>query len=218
MQITASGSIPVRDRAQDEAVAKRLAREQTEEQARQEARKAPLQYAKNAAMKAIPQETVEKSSVPARPQPIYQGLSDQGQRDENKTGTTSSTTAAEVRNSTSKNTPQGGAKGQLPSPPWSGTMTTRTLAEAFQNTTDIDFSLRSLYSHEPIVEEFTALSGTTVVNGEDEEEDKTVKDEWDEIMLLSPVGGDLEFNDPYAWANDLRFSWSGDLFGDGVVA
>ena len=216
MQISASGPIPVRDRgqgdrAQDEAVAKRLAREQAEEQARQEARKDPLQYAKNAAWKAFPPETDGKNNVSARPQPVYQGISDQLKTDDNRTGT-SPTTA--TRTSSSKGTPQGG-KGQLPSPPCSGTMASRTLAEAFQNTTDIEFSLKSLYSYEPVMEGFTGLSGSTVVDGEEE---KRVKEESEEIGFLSPLGGDLEFNDPYAWASGLRFSWSGGDFLSDEVA
>jgi hypothetical protein len=214
MQISASGPIPARDRAQDEAVAKRLARAQADEQARHEAKKDPLQYVKNAAMKMIPADTVEKNGAPARPQPVYQGLADQVKKDDNKTGTSPPTAAN--RASVSRATPQNGVKGQLPSPPWSGTMATRTLAEAFQNTTDIDFSLKSLYSHEPAVESFTGLSGSTVVDGE--EEDKLVQEELDVMGFLSPLGEDLEFNDPYAWASDLKFSWSGDLFGDGIVA
>jgi len=219
MQISASGPIPVRDRAQgdraqDEAVAKRLAREQAEEQARQEARKDPLQYVKNAALKAFPRETAEENGVPARPQPVYQGLSDQVKKVDNRAGT-NPTIARDARTSASNGTPQG-SKGQLPSPPSSGTMASRTLAEAFQNTTDIEFSLKSLYSHEPVVEGFTGLSGSTVLDGE---EDKIVKEELEEIGFLSPLGGDLEYNDPYAWVSDLRFSWSGgDFLLDGVVA
>ena len=217
MQISASGPIPVRDRtqgdpAQDEAVAKRLAREQAEEQARQEARKDPLQYVKNAARKAFPPQTDGENGVPARPQPVYQGISDRVKKDDNRTGT-SSTTAAGTSPSTGA--PQGG-KGQLPSPPCSGTMASRTLAEAFQNTTDIEFSLKSLYSYEPVMEGFTGLSGSTVVDGE--EEDKRVKEELEEIGFLSPLGGDLEFNDPYAWASGLRFSWSGGDFLSDEVA
>ena len=76
VQVGVNGPLQTRDKAVDEAVAKRLVKEEAEELEKQEARKNPLEYAKNAVYKVVGRKNSDQSGVAALPQPVMQGLAD----------------------------------------------------------------------------------------------------------------------------------------------
>jgi hypothetical protein len=104
-------------------------------------------------------------------------------------------------------------KAQLPSPPWSGTMTPRQLAETFANTTDLQFALNSSYSLGglgSVPEDFSGgLMGEMLAeSGETEEQ---ISDEFGGLDFLSPLAGDLGWDESYSWTKDLQIPWNGDI-------
>src|SRR5271170_4757164 len=111
------GGVP-RDRAVDEAIQKRHAKERAEEIERMEARKDPLEYVKNAMYKAVGTKKSDQSGVATFPAPMVVGLADQVRLSESSTNGTASPNGVMTK-------PFPGQKAQLPSPPWSGTITPR---------------------------------------------------------------------------------------------
>jgi hypothetical protein len=208
VQIGVAGPIPTRDEAQDEAIAMRRAKEREEELAREEARKDPLEYAKNAMYKAVGKERSEGSGVATLPQPVMRGLADQVQRVDISEATASGGAIPSGANR------EKGQKGQLPSPPWSGTITPRQLRETFANTTDIEFALRPVYPFTNGSSNTDDLNGLSiadiVVDGEDGTEQQ-VNAESNDFDYLSPLGGEFGWDDAYSWTKNLQIPWNGDI-------
>jgi hypothetical protein len=207
VHIGANGPIPVRERAQDDALEKRLAKEHAEELERQEARKDPLEYVKTAMYKAVGKKQSEQTGVTALPQPVMQGLADQVR----SVGISDSMTSE----AEAEDQPTSGQRVQLPSPPWSGTITPRQLAETFVNITDIDFARKSFYPvrYADYLNDFSM----TLANGDDET-GKYDTDELSDSGFLSPLVGELGWDDAYSWTKNLPIPWNGDINNFGVVA
>jgi len=200
VQIGANGPIPARDRAQDEAVAKRLAKEEAEELERQEARKDPLEFVKAAMYKAVGKKQSEQTGVAALPQPVWQGLADQVR----SVGISNSTTSE----AQAEDQPTSGQRVQLPSPPWSGTITPRQLAETFVNITDIEFARKSFYPVRNYTDDLDEFSMKDMsVNGDDER----VTDELSDLGFLTPLVGESGRDDAYSWTKNLQIPWNGDI-------
>ena len=200
------GGLPSRDRAVDEAIAKRLAKERAEELEREEARKDPLEYVKNAMYKAVGTKKSDQSGAAKQTAPMVVGLADQVRLSGLSTNGTVSPNGAATK-------PLSGQKAQLPSPPWSGTITPRQLAETFANTTDIEFALKSMM---PVKLEAEDLNGFSMmdmlVNGGDEEaEENHVKEELSDLDFLSPLDGESGWDDAYSWTKNLQIPWNGDI-------
>lgn len=202
VQIGANGQFPARDRAQDEAVAKRLAKEQAEELERQEARKYPLEYVKAAMYKTVGKKQSEQTGVAALPQPIMQGLADQV-----RNVGISDSTMSEVQ---AEDQPTSGQRVQLPSPPWSGTITPRQLAETFMNITDIEFARKSFYPVRNYADDMDEFSMTDML-ADDDETEKHVTDELSDLGFLSPLIGESGCDDAYSWTKNLPIPWNGDI-------
>lgn len=207
VQIGANGPIQSRDKAVDEAIAKRQAREKAEDLERQEARKEPLEYVKNVMYKAAGKKNTEQTGVAPVPQSILQGLADKVRR-------------VEISQSMSEPTQNGVAReksttGQLPSPPWSGTISPRQLAETFANTTDIEFALKSAYSvkNNNLDENLNGFSMTDMLVNDIDEEDteKLVSEELSGLGFLSPLVGESGWDDAYSWTKNLPIPWNGDI-------
>jgi hypothetical protein len=209
VQVGVNGSLQTRDKAVDEAVAKRLAKEEAEELEKQEARKNPLEYAKNAVYKVVGRKNSDQSGVAALPQPVMQGLADKIRNVGISESTTSETPAP---NGITRERSSTGQKAQLPSPPWSGTITPRQLAETFANTTDIEFALKSLY---PVKEENTdELDGFSMMDtsvNSDEDTEKLAGQELSDLDFLSPLVGESGWDDAYSWTKNLPIPWNGDI-------
>lgn len=199
------GGISSRDRAVDEAIAKRLAKERADELERMETRKDPLEYVKNAMYKAMGTKKSDQSGVATFPAPMVVGLADQVRLSESSTNGTASPNGVMTK-------PFPGQKAQLPSPPWSGTITPRQLAETFANTTDIEFALKSMI---PVKQEADDLDGFSMtdmlVNGDEEAEENYVKEELSELDYLSPLVGESGWDDAYSWTKNLHIPWNGDI-------
>jgi hypothetical protein len=205
VQIGPNGPVPVRDRAQEEAVAKRLAKERAEELERQEARKDPLEYAKSKMYKAMGKTKSEQSGIIALPQPpMVQALGDKIRQMEVQPSATNG--AASPHAIISEKSAQG-QKAQLPSPPWSGTITPRQLAETFANTTDIDFALNSIYPLNDVAPSSDMIDLT--VSG-DEHTGEHVE-ELSGMDVLSPLVGESGLDDAYSWTRNLPIPWNGDI-------
>jgi hypothetical protein len=203
VQIGPNGAVPVRDKAHDEAIQKRLVRARAEEAERQEERKDPLEYVKKQMFKAAGNVKTEQSGQSSLLPLPMQGLSDRkaGTNGVSPNGTTADKGATN-------------GKGQLPSPPWSGTMTARQLAETFANTTDINFALKSSFlSHdEPSdVDSFGGLLMNDMLSMDDEEP-QVVTAELGGLDMLSPFVGDGGWDDgAYSWTRNLSIPWNGDI-------
>lgn len=211
VQIGMAGPIPTRDEAQEEAIAKRRAREHAEELAREEARKDPLGYMTNAMFKALGKGKSEGSATATLPQPVIQGLADQVQRVEISETTESG--LATLKGPIGEK-PAVGQKGQLPSPPWSGTITPRQLRETFANTTDIEFALTSIY---PVTNgpsttgDLNGFSITDMVGDGENETEQLADAELNDFDYLSPLGEEIGWDDAYSWTKNLQISWNGDI-------
>ena len=191
VQIGTGGPIAAGDSAQDEAHTKRLAKEEEEEMKRQEERKNPLEYVKTRVFNSMGKEPSDQSTV-TLPQPVVQGLADKVR---NVGLSESMTTDA---NATTQTTAV--QKAQLPSSSWSGNIAPRLLAEAFANTTDIEFALKSLY---PARHELSMSD--MLVNGDEDEQGVT--EEVNDLGFLSPLAGD----DAYSWLKISEIPWNGDI-------
>lgn len=208
VQIGTNGPIQPTEKAVDEAIAKRRAKEQAEELERQEARKEPLKYVKNAMYKVAGKKIAEQSGVAALPQPVMQGLADKVRNVGISESRTSETTS---QNGLTRERSTAGQKAQLPSPPWSGTITPRQLAETFANTTDIEFALKSYYPLKDNTDDLNGFSmNDALVNG-DEEEEKLVTEELSDLDFLSPLVGESGWDDAYSWTKNLLIPWNGDI-------
>jgi len=214
VQVGATGAVPARDRAQEEAAAKRLAKEKAEDQEREEARKDPQQYAINVLFKAMGGKKSYQPGTTAFATPPVVGLADRVRKENMSTDsnvkTTVSTPTSNPRANTDKTSP--GQKAQLPSPPWSGTITPRQLVDTFGNTTDIDFALNIIYPFDDLHSSADDLGGFSMedmlVN---DEEEKMVTDELGDLDFLSPLGGDSVWDDAYSWTKNLQIPWNGDI-------
>jgi hypothetical protein len=217
VQVNATGPAVSRDRAHDEAIAKRQAKEKADELERQEQRKNPLEYVKNAVYKAVAGKKSDATGVTDIPAPMVQGLADKVRKVE--TGTTSNTTSgpatpgAIIRSMSEKTSPP--QKAQLPSPPWSGTITPRQLAETFANTTDISFALNNMYSVNNVrsnPNDLNSFSMNDMLVGSDEQvSDDQDLDELNDLGFLSPLAGDAGWDEAYSWAKDFQIPWNGDI-------
>lgn len=203
VQIGPNGPIPARDRTQDEALVKRLAKEQAEELERQEARKDPLGYVTAAMYKAVGKKQSEQTGVAVLPQPVMQGLADQVR---NVGISDSSTSEAQPEDQ-----PTSGQRAQLPSPPWSGTITSRQLAETFVNITDIEFAHKSFYPVRNYTDDLNEFSTVDVSVNDNEEMEKHVTDELSDFGFLSPLIGESGCDDAYSWTKNLQIPWNGDI-------
>jgi len=201
IQINALGAAPPRDRAQEEAVARRQAKEQAEALERQESRKNPLEYVKNAIFRTVGGKKSDETVTSAQPQVVIQGLADKLKKTD-----IAGSPASEIGQSSdaSKGKTPEVLKGQLPSPPWSGTITPRQLAETFANTTDIDFALASTY---PILK--TEEDGTNFFSND--EDFKIENEEPSDLDFFTPFDGDLGWDDAYSWTKGLQIPWNGDI-------
>jgi len=208
VQVGVNGPIQ-RDRVVDEAVTKRLAKEEAEELEKQEARKYPLEYAKNAMYKMVGKKTSEQIGIAALPLPVMQGLADKVRN----VGISESTTnQAPSPNGVPRERSTTGQKAQLPSPPWSGTITPRQLAETFANTTDIEFALKSLYPvKEENIDELNGFSMMDTSVSSDEDTEKLVSQELSDLDFLSPLGWESGWDDAYSWTKNLQIPWNGDI-------
>lgn len=217
VQVSATGPAVSRDRAQDEAIAKRQAKEKAEELERQEQRKNPLEYVKNAVYKAVAGKKSDATGVTDIPAPMVQGLADKVRKVE--TGIASNATSgpatpgAIIRSMSEKTSPP--QKAQLPSPPWSGTITPRQLAETFANTTDISFALNNMYSVNNVrsnPNDLNSFSMNDMLVGSDEQvSDDQDLDELNDMGFLSPLAGDAGWDEAYSWAKDFQIPWNGDI-------
>ena len=107
--------------------------------------------------------------------------------------------------------PTSGQRAQLPSPPWSGTITPRKLAGTFPNITDLDFSLKPFYPVRNYTDDINEFSMTdTLVNGDDDSE-KRVTEELSDLDFLSPLVGESGWDDSYSWTKNLHIPWNGDI-------
>ena len=209
VQIGPSGPMGARDKAQEEALAKRLAKEKAEELERQEQRKNPLEYAKNAIYKAL---GVNRSDRPVSSElqpPKFVPLADQVQTKAAKDSASKGGSANGQANDEKNLAPQ---KAQLPSPPWSGTMTPRQLTETFANATELQFVLSSNYSLDSfraVPEDISGgLMGDMLADSGVNEEEIT-DEPGDEDFLFSLE--DLGWDESYSWTKDLKIPWNGDI-------
>lgn len=210
VQVGSTGPMAARDKAQEEAVAKRLAKERAEELERQEQRKNPLEYAKNAMYKAMGAKRSENPGSSELPPPKLVPLADQVQNVATSNSESNGASSAAPANSEKHLAPQ---KDQLPSPPWSGTMTPRQLAETFANRTEFQFALNSTYLLDNVrsaPDDFSGgLMGDMLADsGETEDQ---VTDEFGDLDFLSPLAGDLGWDESYSWTKNLRIPWNGDI-------
>jgi hypothetical protein len=206
-----SGPVPQRDRAQEEAIARRQAKEKSEELEREEARKNPLEYAKNQMYKAMGvKEPGKRTEAPA---PKLLGLADQIKQKGEAAKETKSTT-----NGTAKDTEKTptGQKVQLPSPPWSGTITPRQLAETFSQVTDFEFGLTMTplqhdpFSTEDSMEDLFADSEVQESADKPEQTERSTEEQND-WGGLSPLGGDFGSDEVYSWTRGFTIPWNGDM-------
>ena len=199
------GGVPSRERAVDEAIAKRLVKERAQELEREEARKDPLEYVKNVMYKAVGTKKSDQPGIATLSARMVVGLADQVRRSESSTSGTPS-----PKGTAAKSIP--GQKAQLPSPPWSGTITPRQLQETFANTTDIEFALKSMIPVKQEADEVNGFSMTDMlVNGDEEAEENHVKDELSDLDVLSPLVGESGWDDAYSWTKNLRIPWNGNI-------
>lgn len=216
VQVGPAGPMTTRDKAQEEVIARRQTKERAEELERQEQRKNPLEYAKNAMYKAMGAKRSDRPGSSELPPPKLIPLADQVQ---NLTRTSLASKGASDGSSSSVNPgvfsekaplPQ---KAQLPSPPWSGTMTPRQLAETFANTADLQFALNSTYSLDSVGSVQEGLQGDLVADmlGDSGEADEEIVDENGDLDFLSPLAEDLGWDGSYAWTKNLQIPWNGDI-------
>ena len=199
------GGVP-RDRAVDEAIQKRHAKERAEEIEREEARKDPLEYVKNAMYKAVGTKKSDQPGVATFPAPMVIGLADQI-----RLSSESSTSGTPSPNGVNRKSLPG-QRAQLPSPPWSGTITPRQLSETFVNTTDIEFAISSMFLVKQEADDLNGFSVTDMlVSGDDEAEENHVKEELSDLDFLSPLGGESGWDDAYSWTKNLHIPWNGDI-------
>lgn len=209
VQVGVNGPIQTRDKAVDEAVAKRLAKEEAEELEKQEARKNPLEYATNAMYKVMGRKNSDQTGVAASPRLVIQGLADKVRNVGISESTTNETPSL---NGVTRERSTTGQKAQLPSPPWSGTITPRQLAETFANTTDIEFALKSLYPvKEEDTDELNVFSMIDMSANSHEDTEKFVSQELSDLDCLSPLVGESGWDDAYSWTKNLQIPWNGDI-------
>jgi hypothetical protein len=217
VQVGATVPAVSRDRTLDEAIAKRQAKEKADELERQEQRKNPLEYVKNAVYKAVAGKKSDQTGAANPPAPVVQGLADKVRRAE--TGAAANATSAPttpgaiIRSMGERTSPT--QRAQLPSPPWSGTMTPRQLAETFANTTDIQFALDNMYSVKRAPSNGDDLSGFSMndmlVSSDEQASDEQELEELTDMGFLSPLAGDAGWDEAYAWTKDLQIPWNGDI-------
>lgn len=206
-----AGPIAARDKAQEEVIAKRQAKEKAEELERQERRKNPLEYAKNAMYRAMGVKRSDKSGSAELPPLKLIPLADRVQNlaSINSSKGTSDGTSSTVNAGSVDDKASGPQKAQLPSPPWSGTITPRQLAEAFANTTDLQFALNSTYSADRFGSSEEGLNGDLdadmLADSEEKDEQKV-----DELGGWS-LSWDLGWDESYAWTKNLKIPWNGDI-------
>jgi len=218
VQLGASGPTVSRDRAQDEAIAKRQAEEKAKELERQEQRKNPLEYAKNVVYKAVAGKRSDHAGVTDLPAPMVQGLADKVRKLE-PSGTVSNNTSGAatpgaILRSVGENTSPA-VKAQLPSPPWSGKITPRQLAETFAHTTDIQFALNTRYSVSNIPSNQNDIIGFSMsdmlVSSDEQASDEPELEELSDMGFLSPLPGDAGWDEAYSWTKDIQIPWNGDI-------
>ena len=213
MQITSSGPVTQRDKAQDEALARRQAKEKAEQREREESRKNPLEYAVAMMNKAMGvQKPDNKSTTTELPPPKMQGLADKVRKSEAASEALKAGSEMPTPNGVKamKNSP--GQKAQLPSPPWSGTLTPRQLSETFANTVDIEFSLTRSYGRE---QRSNTEDPTVDLFGDSEQkEEAVVSEEINDdsgLDFLLPLDGELGFDEAYSWTRGLHIPFNGDM-------
>jgi hypothetical protein len=219
VQIGPSGPTAPRDKAQEEALARRMAREKAEEQEREEARKNPLAYAKNAMFKAMGVKMEDMKINTELPPPKLVGLADQVKEPEIAVDAASEKMSEEplLNGVSAKEKLTPGQKAQLPSPPWSGTITPRQLKETFASVTDIEFQLSSAYGHDQPLnpEDFMAdLFGDIQEKDEkDESQEEAMMDDAGEMELdfLLPLDGESSFDEGYEWTRGLHIPFNGEI-------
>jgi hypothetical protein len=217
LPLTRVNGLPARDKAQEEAMAKRLTREKAEELERQEERKDPKQYAINVIQKLMGGKKPEQLGTPPFAPPMVQGLADRLRNEitpeshKNPTNGALTPSFANTPRSSVSEKPSPGRRAQLPSPPWSGKISPRQLAETFGNATDIDFAL-NMYPLTDLRAPSDALgfSMDEMLLADDETE-KRVEEELSELDYLSPLTGDLGWDDAYSWTKDVKIPWNGDI-------
>ena len=216
VQVGPTGPVPARDRLQDEALAKRRMKEQAEESERQEARKNPLEFAESAIYKAVvgskkPEQT---ASVTSQPTYVGRGLADQVKKADMVDALSKATNGPATPSTLTREKSTLGQKAQLPSPPWSGTMTPRQLSETFANTTDIEFALKATFQNADsnnVSEDLNGFSSSNIVEN-DQETEKLVGDDLSDFDFLSPLVGDSGWGeDAYSWTTNMQVSWNGDM-------
>jgi hypothetical protein len=149
--------------------------------------------------------------------PVMQGLADRLRKEstpgESKMIPTSGITTPNFANTprSVSEKPSPAQKVQLPSPPWSGKISPRQLAETFGNTSDIDFALNMFPQSElHATPEDLGFSMEDMLHT-DEETEKRVTEELSELDYLSPLTGDLGWDDSYSWTKDVKIPWNGDI-------
>lgn len=216
VQVGPTGPVPARDRVQDEALAKRRMKEQAEELERQEARKNPLEFAESAIYKAVVGSKKPEQAAAVTSQPAYmgKGLADQVKKVDVDAVSKATNGPATPSTLTREKSTLGQQKVQLPSPPWSGTMTPRQLSETFANTTDIEFVLKATFPNADSnngSEDLNGFSSSNVVEN-DQETEKLASEDFSDFDFLSPLVGDSGWGeDAYSWTKNVPISWNGDM-------
>jgi hypothetical protein len=178
-----SGPAQQRDRAQEEALARRKAKERAEEQEREEVKKNSLKYAQTQMYRAFAVKPPAERSPPSATKVM--GVAEQRKVREEKV----------VKEESSQK--------QLPSPPSSVKITPRQLAETFSQVVDVPWGL----TVQPELDDWMKdLFGETTDTKEIKEEEIIPED-----SALSPLGGDSGSDEAYSWTRGVNVPWNGDM-------
>ncbi len=216
VQVGPAGPMAARDKAQEEVIARRQTKERAEELERQEQRKNPLEYAKNAMYKAMGAKRSDRPGSSEQPTPKLIPLAVQVQnliRTNPASMGASDGSASNVNPGSLSEKPPLPQKAQLPSPPWSGIMTPRQLAETFANTTDLQFALNSMNSigsHSSVQDGLQGDLAADMLADSGEADEQNV-DEIGDLDFLSPLAEDFGWDGSYAWTKNLQIPWNGDI-------
>lgn len=146
------------------------------------------------------------------PPPKLQGLADKVRKSEAASEASKAASEMPTPNGVKamKNSP--GQKAQLPSPPWSGTITPRQLSETFANAIDIEFSLTRTYGHEQVSNSEDSMAD--LFGDAEQKEEAVVSEEINDdsgLDFLLPLDGELGFDEAYSWTRGLHIPFNGDM-------
>jgi hypothetical protein len=137
-----------------------------------------------------------------------QGLADKVRNAEISDSTTAGPTSSH-QNGVAREKSTTGQKAQLPSPPWSGTIAPRQLAETFANTTDIEFALKSMYTIKD--DSIDGINGFSTTDSSVYDTENLVTEEFNEFDFLSPLAWVSGRDDAYSWTKHFQIPWNGDI-------